>query len=139
MSADDTQAADASSESDSSTHGGDPFEPVTRLLATLADLLPLLEPQTALQTARRGVDAGVGALELLVSSLDNLNQAATRVNRLMDDIEEPLRQVLPHLGSMATALAKLGDSVSSLNDLARRLGPLGSLLGQPSGSDRESG
>lgn len=118
----------------------DPLAALTGLLGSLGDLLPLLEPQAALQTARRGVEAGVGALELLVASLDNLNRAASRVNRLMDDIEEPLRQVMPHVGSAAMALSKLGDSVGVLNDLARRLGPLGSLLGQPASgsSDRDA-
>jgi ABC-type transporter Mla subunit MlaD len=129
--------------SDDTAHestAADPLASITGLLASLGELLPLLEPQAALHTARRGVEAGVGALELLVSSLDNLNRAASRVNRLMDDIEEPLRQVMPHVGSAATALSKLGDSVGVLNDLARRLGPLGALLGQPASgsSDRES-
>lgn len=130
----------ANDESASGSAPSDPLATLTGLLASLGELLPLLEPQTALQTARRGVEASVGALELLVASLDNLNQAASRVNRLMDDIEEPLRQVMPHVGSAATALSKLGDSVGVLNDLARRLGPLGALLGQAGSgsSDRDA-
>ena len=63
--------------------------------------------------------------------MDNINQVAARMNRLLDDIEAPLRQTIPHVSGALSALQRLSEATSGLNDLARRLGPLGALFPQP--------
>ena len=91
---------------------------------------PLATGAKAVDQARRSVEALIASMELFVQSMDNINQVAARVNRLLDDIEGPLRQTIPHVSGALGALQKLSDATSGLNDLARRLGPLGALFPQ---------
>lgn len=91
---------------------------------------PLGTGAKAVDQARRSVDAVIASLELFVQSMDNINQVAARMNRLLDDIEGPLRQSIPHVSGALSALQRLSEATSGLNDLARRLGPFGALFPQ---------
>ncbi len=107
-----------------------PLDGVSELLKSLGLDNPLATGAKAVDQARRSVEALIATMELFVQSMDNINQVAARVNRLLDDIEGPLRQTIPHVSGALGALQKLSDAASGLNDLARRLGPLGALFPQ---------
>ena len=107
-----------------------PLDGVSELIKSLGLDNPLATGAKAVDQARRSVEALIASMELFVQSMDNINQVAARVNRLLDDIEGPLRQTIPHVSSALGALQKLSDATSGLNELARRLGPLGALFPQ---------
>ena len=107
-----------------------PLDGVSELLKSLGLDNPLATGAKAVDQARRSVEALIASMELFVQSMDNINQVAARVNRLLDDIEGPLRQTIPHVSGALGALQKLSDATSGLNELARRLGPLGALFPQ---------
>jgi hypothetical protein len=78
----------------------------------------------ALNQSRRVVELLISTLENTSVTMNNLNQAATRVNRLLDDVEEPLRAVMPLVGTSLSAMAQMGDIAKNLGELTKRLGPL---------------
>jgi ABC-type transporter Mla subunit MlaD len=118
-------------ETDSATSSAqNPLDGVSELIKSLGLDNPLATGAKAVDQARRSVEALIASMELFVQSMDNINQVAARVNRLLDDIEGPLRQTIPHVSGALGALQKLSDATSGLNDLARRLGPLGALFPQ---------
>jgi hypothetical protein len=78
----------------------------------------------ALQQSRRTLELMLTTLENTAATMSNLNTAATRVNRLLDDIEEPLRAVMPLVGTSLTAMAQMGEIAKNLGELTKRLGPL---------------
>lgn len=120
-----TEGSDAASSS-----AQNPLDGVSELIKSLGLDNPLATGAKAVDQARRSVEALIASMELFVQSMDNINQVAARVNRLLDDIEGPLRQTIPHVSGALGALQKLSDATSGLNDLARRLGPLGALFPQ---------
>ena len=63
------------------------------LLALLRTIDPVTEGVKLAEQGRRTVEALIVALENVGSTMDNLNQAASRVNRLLDDVEEPIRRI----------------------------------------------
>lgn len=107
-----------------------PVDALGELVKSLGLDNPLATSAKAIDQARRSVDAVIASLELFVQSMDNINQVAARMNRLLDDIEGPLRQSIPHVSGALSALQRLSEATSGLNDLARRLGPLGALFPQ---------
>ena len=107
-----------------------PLDGVSELIKSLGLDNPLATGAKAVDQARRSVEALIASMEMFVQSMDNINQVAARVNRLLDDIEGPLRQTIPHVSGALGALQKLSDATSGLNDLARRLGPLGAFFPQ---------
>jgi ABC-type transporter Mla subunit MlaD len=115
---------------DASVGSGSPLDGVNELIKSLGLDNPLATGAKAIDQARRSVDALIASMELFVQSMDNINQVAARVNRLLDDIEGPLRQTIPHVSGALSALQRLSEATSGLNDLARRLGPLGALFPQ---------
>lgn len=65
----------------------------TDLLALLRNIDPVGEGVKLAEQGRRTVQALIIALEQFGSTMDNLNQAASRVNRLLDDVEDPIRRI----------------------------------------------
>jgi len=100
------------------------------LLNIVNSLNPLANGAKAVDQAKRTVEALIASMELFVQSMDNLNQVATRVNRLLDDIEGPVRQIAPHINGALSATSRLADISGALNELTKRLGPLLSFLPQ---------
>ena len=109
---------------------GNPIEQILRLLAVVD---PVETAKTAVDTSRRSVEALLSVLENLAGTLDNLNKTTGRVNALLDDIEEPLRRVMPQMGAALGAMATLGDAATQLADLGRRLSPLAALADNAGG------
>jgi hypothetical protein len=46
---------------------------------------------------------------------------------MLDDIEEPLRRIMPQVGTAMNAMASMGEVATQLGDLTKRLGPLTTL------------
>jgi ABC-type transporter Mla subunit MlaD len=68
----------------------------------LADVINLLAAPIAsglrtVEQVKRGVDELFRAVENLNRTMENLNDAAERVNRLLADVEEPVRAMMPQL------------------------------------------
>ncbi len=123
--------------------------PIEQLLQLLALVDPLELAGKAVDTTRRTTETLVTVLENFASTIDNLNKTTTRVNALLDDIEEPLKRVLPQLGNAMNAMATMGEAATQLADLSKRLGPLTTLAenagglfgfrpGKPSGGSTSS-
>lgn len=123
--------------------------PIEQLLQLLALVDPLELAGKAVDTTRRTTETLVTVLENFASTIDNLNKTTTRVNALLDDIEEPLKRVLPQLGNAMNAMATMGEAATQLADLSKRLGPLTTLAenagglfgfrpGKPSGGTTSS-
>jgi len=66
---------------------------VNDLLAVLRTIDPVTEGVKLAEQGRRTVEALIVALENVGATMDNLNQAASRVNRLLDDVEDPIRRI----------------------------------------------
>ena len=59
---------------------------------------------------KRGVDEMFRAVDNLNRTMENLNEAAARVNRLLGEIEEPIRVMMPQL----TRTVRTADEITSL-------------------------
>lgn len=102
---------------------------VADLLSLLRSIDPVSEGVKLADQGRRTVEALIVALENVGATMDNLNQAAARVNRLLDDVEDPIRRIagmadqagslmgfLPSLASKAMSnLAPKSGSPSAVN------------------------
>ncbi len=100
---------------------------VDKLLGALSSLDPKECGAHAAQTAKRSVDAVVSTLENLASTLENLNKTTVRINALLDEVEEPIRNMMPQLSDGLKTLSSLGEATNALNELAKGIGPLTSL------------
>ncbi|MEI8321479.1 MAG: hypothetical protein WCG49_00005 [Actinomycetes bacterium] len=54
-----------------------------------------------LGSAQQVLQLLLSTMEGAVETMQNINSAATRINSLLDEIEEPLRTVLPFLAQTA--------------------------------------
>lgn len=86
---------------------------VSDVLALLRGIDPVTEGVKLADQGRRTVEALIVALENFGATMDNLNNAASRVNRLLDDVEEPIRRI-------AGMADQAGSLVSFLPSLASR-------------------
>jgi len=107
---------------------------VNELFSLLSDFNPVTSGAKAVDQAKRTVESLISAMEMFVQSMDNMNQVASRVNRLLDDIEGPIRQVMPHINGAMGAVNKLADMSGALTELSKRLGPLMAFMPQGSKS-----
>lgn len=72
------------------------------------------------EVLKKGATDLVAAAELTRSAMENLNSAATRINRILDDIEEPIRITVPQM----TRAVKLANSlVDQMVDPIERVSP----------------
>ena len=86
------------------------------LLALLRTIDPVTEGVKLAEQGRRTVVALIVALENVGATMDNLNQAASRVNRLLDDVEEPIRRIAgmaDQAGSLVGFLPSLASKAMS--------------------------
>lgn len=118
---------DTHHESASSTDQSSTANPLEQFLQLLALVDPLELAGKAIDTTRRTTETLVVVLENFASTIDNLNKTTTRVNALLDEVEEPLKRVMPQLGNAMNAMATMGEAASQLAELSKRLGPLTSL------------
>ena len=77
--------------SDSSTQTDGLTEVINLLAAPIASGLRSMEQM------RRGVDEMWRAVENLNTTMENLNETAMRVNRLLEEVEEPVKVMIPQL------------------------------------------
>ena len=91
---------------------------ISDLLALLKGIDPVTEGVKLAEQGRRTVEALIVALENFGATMDNLNQAASRVNRLLDDVEDPIRRIAgmaDQAGSLVSFLPSLaGKAMSTL-------------------------
>ena len=81
----------------------DPFTDVISLVAG-----PIAAVIRSFDQLRRGSEELMRGLENFNSTMENLNETAARVNRLLNEYEEPIRAMLPQL----TRTVKLADELS---------------------------
>lgn len=122
----------SSNESSNGATGAFGQQQVNDLFALLSEFNPVTTGAKAVDQAKRTVESLISAMELFVQSMDNMNQVASRVNRLLDDIEGPMRQVMPHVNGALGAVNKLAEMSGALTDLSKRLGPLLAFMPQTS-------
>ena len=102
-----TQDGDASS---------NPFAGLEDLIAVLLSINPvelatkvITEGGKTLDQGRRSVELLLQTLENTADTMKNLNAAATRINSLLDEIEGPLRAVMPQVGFALQTMAAMGN------------------------------
>ena len=100
---------------------------VEQLLGLLGNIDPIDLAGKAVDASRRTSEALILVLENFASTVDNLNRTTTRINSLLDEVEEPLKRVMPQVGAAMNAMASMGEVASQLGDLSKRLGPLTTL------------
>ena len=100
---------------------------VEQLLNLLGTVDPLQLAGQAVDISRRTTEALILVLENFASTVDNLNKTTTRLNSILDEVEEPLKRVMPQVGAAMNAMASMGEVASQLADLSKRLGPLTTL------------
>ena len=110
-----------------SGEGSSPTNPIEQLLALISLVDPIEFASKAVDSTRRTTDALITILENFASTVDNLNKTTTRVNSLLDEVEEPLRRLMPQMGMAMNTLATMGDVALQLGELSKRLGPLTTL------------
>jgi ABC-type transporter Mla subunit MlaD len=81
----------------------DPFADMISLVAG-----PIAAVIRSFDQLRRGSEELMRGLENFNSTMENLNETAARVNRLLNDYEEPIRAMLPQL----TRTIKMADEMS---------------------------
>lgn len=114
----------ASSNESTPPPSGNPLE---QLLALVGMMDPIDIASRAVDASRRTTEALITVLENFASTVDNLNRTTTRINSLLDDIEEPMRRVMPQVGNALNAMAMMGEVATQLGELSKRLGPLTTL------------
>lgn len=97
---------------------------IDRLLGMLGSVDPVECGTQAVNSAKRSVEALVSIVENLASTLENLNKTTVRVNALLDEVEEPLRRLMPQVAQGLNTLSSLGDASAALTELAKGIGPL---------------
>lgn len=140
----------------------DPFADVISIVAG-----PIAAVIRSFDQLRHGADELMKGLENFNATMENLNETASRVNRLLNDFEEPVRAILPQvtrtvalaeelstrlavpIDQVVPGLTRLADTLNSpvltalprdlgtfmevINDLAKRMSPLGQLAEQAGG------
>lgn len=115
--------ADGAQSRNEATEGTQPHQVIELLRSLAASATVNQPPQVGM-----ALEAGLAGLTLVVDTMTNLNRAAQRLNALLDDLEGPLRQAVPHVAAAVSTLDRLGEVATSLNDLSKRLGPLTAFL-----------
>lgn len=101
--------------------------PLEQLLQLLTLVDPIEFATRAVDVSRRTTESLISIVENLAVTVDNLNRTTTRINTLLDDIEEPMRRVMPQVGNAMNAMATMGEAANQLTELSKRLGPLTTL------------
>lgn len=91
---------------------------INDVLLLVRNIDPVSEGVKLAEQGKRTVEALIVALENVGATMDNLNQAASRVNRLLDDVEDPIRRIAgmaDQAGSLMSFLPSLaGKAVANL-------------------------
>ncbi len=128
----DTSAASDSPRAESRVEAG---HGVHDLLSLIGGVNPFALAGKAVDTATHVTAEMVQALANFNDTMREINTVARRVNALLDEIEQPIRIVVPQvtatlkrvdgvLGQVGSLPGDVAKAVSTLGDLASRLGPL---------------
>ena len=94
------------------------------LLKLINALNPTENGAKVIDQAKRSIESLMASLQLILQSLENFNRVANRVDKLLDDVEDPIRRI--------------ADASTLLSDLANNLAPLMAFLPQQKNPDRPS-
>lgn len=104
------------SPSDSSADTTNVFAGLEDIIAFLTTINPVELATKVITEGGRTIEQGRRSVELLLQTLENtaetmknLNSAATRINSLLDEIEGPLRAVMPQVGFALQTMAAMGN------------------------------
>ena len=86
------------------------------LLKLINALNPTENGAKVIDQAKRSIESLMASLQLILQSLENFNRVANRVDKLLDDVEDPIR--------------KIAEASTLLSDLANKLTPLLAFLPQ---------
>ena len=105
----------------------DPFSDVISLVAG-----PIAAVIRSFEQLRHGADELIKGFENFNATMRNLNDTAARVNRLLNDVEEPVRAMLPQI----TRTVKLADDMAArlstpIDKVVPGLGRLADTLDSP--------
>ena len=98
-----------------------------QLLSLLTQFDPIEVAARTIDLSRRSAEAVVSVVDNLTGTLENLNRTTKRIDALLDEVEEPLKRLMPQVAVAMNALASLGDVATQLGDVSRKLNPLISL------------
>lgn len=101
--------------------------PLEQLFSLLGTIDPIDLAGRAVDVTRRTSESLLTILENFASTVDNLNKTTTRINAMLDELEEPLRRIMPQVGTAMNTMASMGEVATQLGDLSKRLGPLTTL------------
>jgi methyl-accepting chemotaxis protein len=87
---------------------------IEEIFALLSALNPAENGAKVVDQAKRSIETVVSILQLILQSMENFNRVANRVDKLLDEIEDPIQ--------------KLADASTLLADLANNLAPLMAFL-----------
>jgi hypothetical protein len=105
----------------------DPLSEVISLIAT-----PIANGIRSVEQFKRGIDELFRTIENVNQTMATLNAAALRVDRLMADVEEPIRTILPQVSRTVKTADELLDVVGSPARLvAPNLVQIADTLGSP--------
>ena len=135
-------AADTSSNTASSSSSGTSIPGINDLLGLLGGASPVMALGRMVETVMQVTGDIVQSIGTFNDTITELNKVAHRVNALLDEIEGPAAEVVPIvlatakqakstlkkvdgvLSQIGTLPADVTKAVSTLGDLAGRLGPL---------------
>lgn len=90
------------------------------LLALFGGVNPFASVGKTIDQFKRGVNDFLAGVETFKAAMESLNGVTNRVNRLLDDVEEPVRALMPQI----TRSIKTADAViSQLSGPAERIAP----------------
>jgi ABC-type transporter Mla subunit MlaD len=109
------------------------------LFAVFGTSNPLAGVSRSIEQFRRGVGELVATVETMRTTVDNLNEITARVNRLLDDVEEPVRAAMPQV-TRAVKLANVivDQMVEPIERIAPNLNRLADTLASPTILDMPS-
>ena len=109
------------------------FDPLSELVGLVAG--PIAAGIRSVDQVRRAADELLRGVENFNATMQTLNETASRLNRLLDDIEPPIRAAMPQVTRTVRTADELSQRLGSLPfdvaefmvsmmDLSRRLAPL---------------
>ena len=102
------------------------------VIALLGGANPLATIGKTIEPFRRGVNDFLATLENLNATMATLNDVATRVSRLLDDVEEPIRAFMPQVTrSIKAADAVINQISAPIDKVAPGLTRLADTLAAP--------
>ena len=85
---------------------------IEEIFALLSALNPAENGVKVVDQAKRSIESVVTSLQLILQSMENFNRVANRVDKLLDEIEDPIQK----LAYASTLLADLASNLAPLMD-----------------------